>query len=156
MAQQITSQLTIAGNITADPELRHTTGGVPVVNFTVASTPRVFDKDSQTWKDGDTLFQRCSAWRDEAQNIAATLTKGTRVLVTGELKDASYDKDGVQHHATVLEVDEVGPSLKYATAQVTKVGKGSKGGSGQGDAPNQAASAPVPATPAAVAASGDF
>ncbi|WAC68885.1 single-stranded DNA-binding protein [Microbacterium sp. SL75] len=113
--------LTIVGNLTADPELRHTQNGLPVVNFTVASTPRVFDRQSNEWKDGEPLFMRCSAWREHAEHIAGSLSKGSRVVVVGQLKQRAYqDREGNNRSSIELEVDEIGPSLRYATAQVTR------------------------------------
>lgn len=118
------TQITVVGNLVADPELRYTQSGLPVVNFTIASTPRTFDKQSNEWKDGDALFIRCSAWRDFAEHIAGSLVKGTRVVALGRLTQKSYEtKEGEKRTSFELEVDEVGPSLKYATAQVTKVSK---------------------------------
>jgi single-strand DNA-binding protein len=112
--------ITVIGNITGDPELRFTPSGAAVANFTVASTPRQFDRQSNEWKDGETLFMRCSVWRDAAENVAESLTKGTRVIVSGRLKQRSYDKDGEKRTVIEMEVDEVGPSLRYASAQVRK------------------------------------
>lgn len=113
--------LTIVGNLTADPESRHTQNGLAVVNFTVASTPRVFDRQANEWKDGEALFMRCSAWREFAEHIAGSLSKGTRVVATGQLKQRSYqDREGNNRSSLELEVDEIGPSLRYATAQVTR------------------------------------
>ena len=113
--------ITIVGNLTADPELRFTPAGAAVVAFTIASTPRAFDKNSSEWKDGDTLFLRASAWRDLAEHVAESLTKGQRVIATGRLKQRSYDdNEGVKRTVIELDVEEVGPSLKYATAKVTK------------------------------------
>ncbi|MGW5267286.1 single-stranded DNA-binding protein [Rhodococcus sp. NPDC003994] len=125
--------LTIVGNLTADPELRFTPAGAAVTNFTVASTPRHFDKNTQEWKDGDALFMRCNIWREAAENLAESLTKGARVVVTGRLIQRSYEKDGQKRSVIELEVDEVGPSLKYAVAKVAKAarnGGGSQGSSG--------------------------
>lgn len=114
--------ITIVGNLTADPELRYTQNGLPVANFTIASTPRHFDKDSNSWKDDEALFLRCSVWRDFAENLAGSLTKGNRVIATGRLKQRSYeDREGNKRTAYELEVDEIGPSLRYATAAVQKV-----------------------------------
>ena len=112
--------ITVIGNLTSDPNLRYTQSGSPVVDFTVASTPRTFDKATNQWKDGDTLFLRCSAWGDYAENIAASLTKGTRVIVQGRLVQRSWEKDGQQRTSMELQVDEVGPCLRHATAQVTR------------------------------------
>jgi single-strand DNA-binding protein len=124
--------ITIIGNITADPELRFTPSGAAVANFTVASTPRTFDKDTNGWKDGETLFMRCAVWRDAAENVAESLQRGTRVVVTGRLKQRSYEKDGAKHTVIDMEVDEVGPSLKYATAKVNKTQRGGGGGFNSG------------------------
>jgi single-strand DNA-binding protein len=113
--------ITIVGNLTADPELRFTPSGAAVANFTVASTPRTFDRQSNEWKDGETLFMRCSVWRDAAENVAESLHRGTRVVVQGRLKSRSYDtKEGEKRTVVELDVDEVGPSLRYASAKVTK------------------------------------
>jgi single-strand DNA-binding protein len=121
--------ITINGNLTADPELRFTPSGAAVANFTVASTPRQFDRTSNEWKDGETLFMRCSVWRDAAENVAESLQRGTRVLVTGRLKSRSYEtKEGEKRTVIELDVDEVGPSLKYATAKVNRTQRGSGGG----------------------------
>ena len=121
--------ITIIGNLTGDPELRFTPSGAAVANFTVASTPRQFDKASNDWKDGETLFMRCSVWRDAAENVAESLQRGTRVLVSGRLKSRSYEtKEGEKRTVVELDVDEVGPSLKYATAKVNRTQRGTGGG----------------------------
>ncbi|HYN30839.1 MAG TPA: single-stranded DNA-binding protein [Dermatophilaceae bacterium] len=121
--------LTIIGNLTGDPELRFTPSGAAVTNFTVASTPRMFDRQSNEWKDGETLFMRCAIWRDAAENVAESLQRGARVIVTGRLKSRSYEtKEGEKRTVVELDVDEVGPSLRYATAKVNKTQRG--GGSG--------------------------
>jgi len=123
--------ITIVGNVTGDPELRFTPSGAAVANFTVASTPRAFDRQSNEWKDGETLFMRCSVWRDAAENVAESLQRGTRVIVTGRLKSRSYEtKEGEKRTVIEMEVDEVGPSLRYATAKVNKTQRGSGGGFG--------------------------
>ncbi|MDO5627386.1 MAG: single-stranded DNA-binding protein [Mobilicoccus sp.] len=124
--------ITVIGNLTADPELRFTPSGAAVANFTVASTPRQFDRQSNEWKDGETLFMRCSVWRDAAENVAESLTRGTRVVVTGRLVSRSWDDKETGQKRTVMEmqVDEVGPSLRYATAKVTKTQRGGGGGGG--------------------------
>jgi len=123
--------ITIIGNLTNDPELRFTPSGAAVANFTVASTPRTFDKQSNEWKDGDTLFMRCSVWRDAAENVAESLQRGTRVLVSGRLRSRSYEnKEGAKVTVVEMEVDEVGPSLRYATAKVAKTSRGGGGGGG--------------------------
>jgi len=125
--------ITVVGNLTADPELRFTPSGAAVANFTVASTPRTFDKNSNEWKDGDALFLRCAIWRQAAENVAESLTRGARVVVTGRLKQRSFEtKEGEKRTVVELDVDEVGPSLKYATAKVTKASRGSGGGFGGG------------------------
>ncbi|GAA4409084.1 single-stranded DNA-binding protein [Fodinibacter luteus] len=130
--------ITIVGNLTADPELRFTPSGAAVANFTVASTPRTFDRQANEWKDGETLFMRCSVWRDAAENIAESLHRGTRVIVSGRLKSRSYEtKEGEKRTVVELDVDEVGPSLRYASAKVTKAERGGSGGGfggGQGGA----------------------
>jgi len=113
--------ITVVGNLTADPELRYTQNGLPVANFTIASTPRNFDRQANEWKDGDPLFLRASVWKEFAEHVAGTLTKGMRVIAQGRLRQRSYqDREGNQRTAIELEVDEIGPSLKYATAQVTR------------------------------------
>jgi single-strand DNA-binding protein len=121
--------ITVVGNLTADPELRFTPSGAAVANFTVASTPRNFDRQSGEWKDGDALFMRCNVWRQAAENVAETLTRGMRVMVSGRLRQRSFEtREGEKRTVVELEVDEVGPSLRYATAKVNKVSRGSGGG----------------------------
>ncbi|MFG2540616.1 single-stranded DNA-binding protein [Streptomyces sp. NPDC048511] len=120
--------ITICGNLVDDPQLSYTPSGAAVAKFRVASTPRVFDKQSNEWKDGEGLFLTCSVWRQPAEHVAESLTRGMRVIVQGQLKQRSYEKDGQKHTVYELDVHEVGPSLKSATAKVTKV----KGGQGQG------------------------
>jgi len=122
--------ITVIGNLTADPELRFTPSGAAVANFTVASTPRTFDRQTNEWKDGETLFMRCSVWRDAAENAAESLTRGTRVIVQGRLVSRSWEDKESGQKRTVMEmqVDEVGPSLKYATAKVNKTQRGGGGG----------------------------
>lgn len=123
--------ITVVGNLTADPELRFTPSGAAVASFTVASTPRTFDKASGEWKDGEALFLRCNIWRQAAENVAESLTRGSRVIVSGRLKQRSYEtREGEKRTVIELEVDEVGPSLKYATAKVNKVSRGTGGGGG--------------------------
>jgi single-strand DNA-binding protein len=122
--------ITVIGNLTADPELRFTGNGVAVANFTIASTPRKFNKQKNEWEDGDPLFLRSSIWREPAENVTNTLSRGARVIATGRLVQRSYDdKSGQKRTVVELEVDEIGPSLRYAEAQVTK-GK-SKGAPGK-------------------------
>ena len=124
--------ITVIGNLTADPELRFTPSGAAVANFTVASTPRTFDRQTNEWKDAETLFMRCSVWREAAENVAESLNRGTRVVVTGRLVSRSWeDKETGQKRSVMeMQVDEVGPSLRYATAKVTKTQRG--GGQGGG------------------------
>jgi single-strand DNA-binding protein len=123
--------ITVVGNLTADPELRYTQNGLAVANFTIASTPRTFDRQSNDWKDGEALFLRASVWREFAEHVAGSLTKGSRVVATGRLKQRSYDdRDGQKRTSIELEVDEIGPSLRYATAQVTRSSGGGGGGGG--------------------------
>jgi len=123
--------ITVVGNLTADPELRYTQNGLPVANFTIASTPRSFDRQANEWKDGDALFLRASVWREFAEHVAGSLTKGMRVVATGRLKQRSYqDREGNNRTAIELEVDEIGPSLRYATAQVTRAASSGAGGGG--------------------------
>ena len=128
MAEETT--LTIIGNLTNDPELRFTPNGSAVANFTIASTPRTFDRQSNEWKDGETLFLRASVWREASENVAESLTKGMRVIVSGRLKSRSYDtKEGEKRTVIELEVDEIGPSLRYANAKVNRTQRsGGKGG----------------------------
>jgi single-strand DNA-binding protein len=125
--------ITIIGNVTGDPELRFTPSGAAVANFTVASTPRAFDRQSNEWKDGETLFMRCSVWRDAAENVAESIQRGTRVIVSGRLKSRSYEtKEGEKRTVVEMDVDEIGPSLRYASAKVTKTQRGGGQGSGGG------------------------
>ncbi|GAA4773729.1 MULTISPECIES: single-stranded DNA-binding protein [Microbacterium] len=154
--------ITVVGNLTADPELRYTQNGLPVANFTIASTPRNFDRASGEWKDGEALFLRASVWREFAEHVAGSLTKGMRVIAQGRLRQRSYEtKEGERRTSIELEVDEIGPSLRYATAQVTRAagggGQGSYGGGnavgggnagGYGQRPQQQAASEEPwATP---------
>jgi single-strand DNA-binding protein len=126
--------LTIVGNLTADPELRFTPSGQAVANFTVASTARLFDRQTNEWKDGDTVFIRCSVWRQYAENVAESLTKGTRVIVTGRLKVRQYEtREGGKGTSVECDVDEVGPALKNATAKVNRIGRSEGGGFGGGN-----------------------
>lgn len=117
--------ITVVGNLTADPELRFTNSGVPVVSFNVASTPRTFDKQTNEWRDGEPMFLRCTAWRDMAENVAESLTKGARAIVQGNLGPNNYtDKDGNARTTLQLQVVEVGPALRYATAQPVRAQRG--------------------------------
>ncbi|WP_293878210.1 single-stranded DNA-binding protein [uncultured Brevibacterium sp.] len=126
--------ITVVGNLTADPELRFTPNGAAVANFTVASTPRTFDRASGEFKDGETLFLRCSVWREFAENVAGSLSRGTRVVVQGRLKSRTFDtKEGDRRTVFELDVDEMGPSLRYATANVSRNERsGGYGGGNQG------------------------
>jgi single-strand DNA-binding protein len=146
--------ITVVGNLTDDPELRFTSSGAAVANFTVASTPRFFDKQTNDWKDGDALFLRCSIWRQAAENVAESLTKGARVIVQGRLKQRSYEtREGEKRTVYELDVDEVGPSLRYATTKVSKVSRsGAGGGGGFG---GQAQSTPPAEDPWATAPAAD-
>ncbi|MGO4690457.1 single-stranded DNA-binding protein [Glaciibacter sp. 2TAF33] len=113
--------ITVVGNLTSDPELRYTQNGLAVANFTIASTPRTLDRASNEWKDGEALFLRASVWREFAEHVAGSLTKGSRVIATGRLKQRSYEtKEGEKRTSIELEIDEIGPSLRYATASVTR------------------------------------
>ncbi|MFB6440589.1 single-stranded DNA-binding protein [Streptomyces sp. NPDC056411] len=126
--------ITVVGNLVDDPELRFTPSGAAVAKFRVASTPRTFDRQTNEWKDGESLFLTCSVWRQAAENVAESLTRGTRVVVQGRLKQRSYeDREGVKRTVYELDVEEVGASLKNATAKITKTsGRGGQGGGGFG------------------------
>lgn len=129
------TNITVIGNLTDDPELKFTPSGAAVANFTVASTPRTFDRQTNEWKDGDALFLRCAAWRQMAENVAESLQKGQRVIVTGALKIRNFERqDGSKGTSVEINVEEVGPSLKWATAKVTKAARSGGGdfGGGQG------------------------
>ncbi|WP_448851901.1 single-stranded DNA-binding protein [Corynebacterium sp. 335C] len=122
--------ITLVGNVVADPELRYTQSGVAVANFRVASTPRVFDRNTNQWTDGDALFLTCNVWREMAENVMETLSKGMRVIVQGKLRQRSYEtRDGERRTVYEIETDEVGPSLKFASAQVNR---NPRSGGGQG------------------------
>jgi single-strand DNA-binding protein len=160
--------ITVIGNLTSDPELRFTPSGSAVANFTVASTPRTFDRQSNEWKDGETLFLRASVWREAAENVAESLTKGMRVIASGRLKSRSYEtKEGEKRTVIELEVDEIGPSLRYTNAKFNRTqrgssqgGQGAGGFGGQGNAGPAGQAAPqedpraTPATPATGGAGG--
>ena len=158
--------ITVVGNLTADPELRFTQSGAAVANFTVASTPRTFDRQTNEWKDGDALFLRCSVWRQAAENVAESLTRGARVVVTGRLRQRSFEtKEGEKRTVVELEVDEIGPSLRYATAKVNKASRsggggggfgGGSGGGGGGSRPAAASDAPADDPWGSAPASGSF
>nr|BFE99249.1 single-stranded DNA-binding protein [Streptoalloteichus tenebrarius] len=138
------------GNLTADPELRFTPSGAAVANFTIASTPRAFDRQSGEWRDGETLFLRCSLWQQAAENVTESLTRGTRVIAQGRLVQRSYEtKEGEKRTVVELMVDEIGPSLRHATAKVNKIARGGGGGGGGAHAP---ASDPWASAPAAAGA----
>ena len=125
--------ITVVGNLTADPELRFTPSGAAVASFTVASTPRTLDRATNEWKDGEALFLRCSIWRQAAENVAESLTRGSRVIVSGRLKQRSFEtREGEKRTVIELDVDEVGPSLRYATAKVNRTQRGSSTGGGFG------------------------
>ena len=138
------TQITLVGNLTSDPELRFTPSGAAVASFTVASTPRQFDRQANEWRDGDSMFLSCSVWRQYAENVAESLTKGMRVIVSGRLKSRSYEtREGEKRTVFEVDVDEVGPALRYATAKVTRSSSGGGGGGGNwqgnqgGQAPQQ-------------------
>jgi single-strand DNA-binding protein len=130
------TEIHLVGNITDEVALKFTSSGAAVANFTVASTPRFFDKRAQEWRDGDSLFMRCSLWRQAAEHAAESLSQGDRVLVIGKLKQRSYEtSDGQKRSVMELEVDEIGPSIKFATVKVSKVGRASHDTSGGSDDP---------------------
>jgi len=146
--------ITLIGNLTGDPELRFTPSGAAVANFTVASTPRTFDRQTQEWKDGEAMFINCAAWRNLAENVAESLTKGSRVIVSGRLRSRSYEgREGEKRTVFEIEVDEIGPSLRYATAKVTRTTSSSGGGGGSWQ--GGASAAPASDWSAAPAPSGD-
>ena len=123
------TQITVIGNLVADPELRFTPSGAAVASFRVASTPRFFDRQSNEWRDGDSLFMTCNVWRQYAENVAETLQKGMRVIVVGRLKQRSYEtREGEKRTVFEVEVDEVGPALRSATASVSRVSREGGGG----------------------------
>ncbi len=145
--------ITVVGNLVDDPELRFTPSGAAVANFRIASTPRTFDKQTNEWKDGDSLFLSCSVWRQAAENVAESLQKGMRVVVTGRLKSRQYEtREGEKRTVFEIDVEEVGPSLKYATAKVTRTqrsgGGGGYSGGGQGGGGQQGGGDDPWATPA--------
>jgi len=149
--------ITVIGNLTADPELRFTQSGAAVANFTVASTPRTFDRQTGEWKDGEALFLRCNIWRQSAENVAESLTRGARVIVSGRLKQRSFEtREGEKRTVVELEVDEIGPSLRYATAKVNKVSRGSGGGGFGGSGGSAPADDPWGSAPPAGSSGGGF
>jgi len=145
--------VTIVGNLTNDPELRFTPSGAAVASFTVASNSRYLDKATNEWKDGEPVFMRCSVWRQYAENVAESLTRGTRVIVSGRLKQRSYEtREGEKRQVMELEVDDVGPALRYATAKVTRTqsqGGGFGGGNGGGGGASAPADDPWASSPGA-------
>jgi single-strand DNA-binding protein len=153
--------ITVIGNLTADPELRFTASGAAVASFTIASTPRTFDKNSNEWKDGEALFLRCSLWRQAAENAAESLTRGMRVIAQGRLQQRSYEtREGEKRTVIELQVEEIGPSLKYASAKVNRTTRGSSTGGGFGSSGSDSGSGGAPADDpwgsAAPAAGGGF
>jgi single-strand DNA-binding protein len=127
------TQITIAGNLVDDPELRFTPAGQPVAKFRIASTPRYLDKSTNEWKDGDSLFLTCNVWRQAAENVAESLTRGMRVIVSGRLRQRSYEtKEGEKRTVYEVEVDDVGPSLRNASAKVNRVARSGSGDGGYG------------------------
>ncbi|MGI8392356.1 single-stranded DNA-binding protein [Leucobacter sp. W1038] len=143
--------ITVVGNLTADPELRFTNSGVALASFTIASTPRTFDRQSNEWKDGEALFLRCTVWREYAENVANSLTKGARVIARGNLRQRGYEtKEGEKRTSYELDVDEIGPSLRYATAQIARTqSRGQGGGFSGGGGQQQPAGQPEWGQPAA-------
>lgn len=132
----MTATITVIGNMTADAELRYSQNGLAIASFTVASTEKVFDKQINDWKDGKTLFMRCTAWRELAEHVAGSLTKGTRVIVVGKISTNEYeDKDHNKRSSIDLTVDSIGPDLKFATAQVTKASSSRPGGGASASEP---------------------
>ncbi len=137
--------ITVVGNLVDDPELRFTPSGAAVANFRIASTPRTFDRQTNEWKDGDALFLTCSVWRQAAENVAESLQKGMRVVVQGRLKSRQYEtREGEKRTVFEIDVDEVGPSLRYATAKVTRTQRSGGGGYGQGGGGQQGGGQPDP------------
>lgn len=152
------TKITVVGNLTADPELRYTQSGLAVANFTIASTPRVFDRATNDFKDGDALFLRASVWREYAEHVAGSLTKGQQVIATGTLKQRSYEtNEGEKRTSIELEIDEIGPGLRYGTTQYTRAqaSGGQAKAAAQPAAAEAPASAPAAAAPAAAAPADD-
>ncbi|HEX7744132.1 MAG TPA: single-stranded DNA-binding protein [Micromonosporaceae bacterium] len=147
--------ITVIGNLTDDPELRFTPSGAAVAKFRVASTPRFMDRASGEWKDGEPLFLSCTVWRQAAENVAESLQRGTRVIVSGRLRQRSYEtREGEKRTVIELEVDEIGPSLRYATAKVQKMSRSGGGGGGFGGGQGGGGNAEDPWATAAPASSG--
>jgi single-strand DNA-binding protein len=139
--------ITVVGNLTSDPELRYTQNGLAVANFTIASTPRSFDRATNDWKDGEALFLRASVWREFAEHVAGSLTKGSRVIATGRLKQRSYEtKEGEKRTSIELEIDEIGPSLRYATASITRAQSSRGPGGSPGGAVDEPWAAAAPSS----------
>ncbi|HZE41203.1 MAG TPA: single-stranded DNA-binding protein [Stackebrandtia sp.] len=148
--------ITVVGNLTDDPELRYTPSGAAVAKFRVASTPRTFDRQSGEWRDGEAMFLSCNAWRQLAENVAESLSRGSRVVVQGRLRQRSYEtREGEKRTVMELEVDEIGPSLRYATAKVQKVSRSGGGGGGGGRSGGASAAPDDPWATAAPAAAGN-
>jgi single-strand DNA-binding protein len=147
--------ITVVGNLTADPELRFTPSGAAVASFTIASTPRTFDRNTNEWKDGEALFLRCSIWRQAAENVAESLQRGMRVIASGRLKQRSYEtREGEKRTVIELDVDEIGPSLKYASAKVNRTQRSSTGGGFGSSGSTEAAPADDPWSSAPPASGG--
>lgn len=147
--------ITVIGNLTGDPELRFIPSGAAVVNFQIASTPRVFDRATQEWQDGETLFIRCSLWRDAAEHVAESLVKGSRVIAVGNLVQRSFESNGEKRTVFELQVDEIGPSLKYATAKPVRVQRGQVGGFGAAPAGPPVSQPPAATAPQSQPPAGD-
>jgi single-strand DNA-binding protein len=142
--------ITVVGNLTADPELRFTPSGAAVASFTIASTPRTFDRNTNEWKDGEALFLRCSIWRQAAENAAESLQRGMRVVAQGRLKQRSFEtREGEKRTVVEMDVDEIGPSLRYATAKVNRTQRGSSTSGGFGASAGGVADDPWGSAPAA-------
>ncbi|GAB2722271.1 single-stranded DNA-binding protein [Kitasatospora kifunensis] len=151
------SPFTIVGNLTADPELKFTQGGVPMARFTIASTPRTYDKNTGQWVDGTALFMRCTAWREMAEHVAETLTRGMRVIATGNLTQHNWKTDQGENRSMLgLDVQEVGPSLRFATAKVTRAQRANGGAADGGRAADPWSTATPGLAPAAAPMSGGF
>jgi single-strand DNA-binding protein len=134
--------ITVVGNLTADPELRFTASGAAVASFTIASTPRTFDRNANEWKDGEALFLRCSLWRQAAENAAESLQRGMRVIAQGRLQQRSYEtREGEKRTVIEMTVDEIGPSLRYASAKVNRTQRGSSSGGGFGSSGSESGGA---------------
>jgi len=149
--------ITVVGNLTADPELRFTPSGAAVASFTIASTPRTFDRATNEWKDGEALFLRCSIWRQAAENVAESLQRGMRVVAQGRLKQRSFEtREGEKRTVVEMDVDEIGPSLRYATAKVNRGQRGSSSGGGFGSSGSESAAPADDPWGSAPAAGGGF